>query len=101
MSELNARTDGMWRYTHGGRRRYLVHSRKCGILMTENVFNVREMQGKHWQPNGRLTMVEFSSIIVVSVCHPVRESNGYEYELANRRTELDRQVNTVTSRKEY
>ena len=35
--------------------------------MTENVFNVWEMQGKHWQPNDRLTMVEFSNIIVVSV----------------------------------
>ena len=58
-----------------------------------------EMQGKHWQPNDRLTMVEFSNIIVVSVYHPVRESNGYEYELANIRTELDRQVNTVTSKK--
>ena len=83
MSELNAREDGIKRYTHEGKRRYLVHSRKYGILMTEIVFNVWEMQGKHWQPNDRLTTVEFSNIIVVSVYHPVRGSNGYEYELAN------------------
>ena len=99
VSELNARADGIRRYTHGGKRRCLVHSRKCGILMTENVFNVREMQGKRWQPNDRLTMVEFSSMIVVSVYHPVRGSSGYEYELANIRSELDRQVNTVTSKR--
>ena len=90
MSELNARADGIKRYTHEGKRRYLVHSRKCGILMTEIVFNLWEMQGKHWQPNDRLTTVEFSNIIVVSVYHPMRGSNGYEYELANIRTELDR-----------
>ena len=35
--------------------------------MTEIVFNVWEMQGKHWQPNDRLTTAEFSNIIVVSV----------------------------------
>ena len=99
VSELNARADGIRRYTHGGKRRYLVHSRKCGILMTENVFNVWEMQGKQWQPNDRLTMAEISNITVVSVYQPVRGSNGYEYELANTRTELDRQVNTVTSKK--
>jgi len=99
VSELNARADGIKRYTHEGKRRYLVHSRKCGILMTEIVFNVWEMQGKHWQPNDRLTTVEFSNIIVVSVYHPVRGSNGYEYELANIRTELDRQVNTMASKK--
>ena len=99
VSELNARADGIRRYTHGGKRRYLVHSRKCGILMTENVFNVWEMQGKRWQPNDRLTMVEFSHIIVVSVYQPVRGSSGYAYELANIRTELVRQVNTVTSTK--
>ena len=69
--------------------------------MTENVFNVWEMQGKHWQLNNRLTMVEFSNIMVVSVYHPLRGSNGYEHELANIRTELDRQVNTVTSKREY
>ena len=67
--------------------------------MTENVFNVWDMQGKQWQPNDRLTMVEFSNIIVISVYHRVRGSNGYEYELANIRSELDRQVNTVTSKK--
>ena len=100
VSELNSRADGIRRYTHGGKRIYLVHSRKCGILMTENVFNVWEMQGKQWQPNDRLTMVKFSNIIVVSVYQPVRGSNGYEYELANIRSELDRQVNTVTSKKE-
>ena len=44
-------------------------------------------------------MVTFSNIIVVSVYHPVRGSNGYEYELANIRTDHDRQVNTVTSKK--
>ena len=47
VSELNARVNGIKRYTHEGNRRYLVHSRKCGILMTESVFNVWEMQGKH------------------------------------------------------
>ena len=57
------------------------------------------MQGKRWEPNDRLTMVQFSNIIVVSVYHPVRGSSGYEYELANIRTELDRLVNTVTSKK--
>ena len=67
--------------------------------MTENVFNLWEMQGKHWQPNDKVTMVEFSNIIVASVYHPVRGSNRYEYELASIRTELDRQVNTVTTKK--
>ena len=57
VSELNARVDGIQRYTNEGNRRYLVHSRKCGVLMTENVSNVWEMQGKYWQPNDRLTMV--------------------------------------------
>ena len=99
VSELNARADGTKRYKHEGKRRYLVHSRKCGILMTDIVFNVWEMQGKHWQLNDRLRTVEFSNIIVVSVYHPVRGSNGYEYELANIRTELDRQVNTMASKK--
>ena len=67
--------------------------------MTENVFNVWEMQVRHWQPNDRSTMVEFSHIIVISVYHPVRGSNRYEYELTNIGTELDRRVNTVTSKK--
>ena len=75
MSELNAKAAGIRWYTHGDKRRYLVHSMKCGILMTENVLNVWEMQGKQWQANDRLTMVELLNIIVVSVYQPVRGSN--------------------------
>ena len=70
VSELNARVDGIKRYTHGGNRRYLVHSRKCGILMTENVFNVWEMQGKHWQPNNRL---------IISYSDECRTKKAFQY----------------------
>ena len=72
-----------------------LDDRKC----VQCVGNARKTLKTHQQPNDRLTMVEFSNVIVVSVYHLVRGSDGYEYELANIRAELDRQVNTVTSKK--
>ena len=38
MSELNARADGIKRYTHEGKRRYIVHSSKMRDLDDRNCF---------------------------------------------------------------
>ena len=86
VTEIDARSESLREYHHQKKDRLLVHSKKVGVLMNLDAFNI-------WNKQGRkkliTDLVKIDNVNYISTYFPVQGSEGYEQTLQEIRNTLE------------
>ena len=81
VTEIDTRSEGLREYHHQKRDRFLVHSKKVGVLMNLDAFIIWNKQGRKKLITDRLVLVKIDNVNYISTYFPVQGSEGYEQTL--------------------
>ena len=81
VTEIDARSEGLRECHNQKRDRFLVHSKKVGVLINLDAFNIWNKQGRKKLITERLVLVKIDNVNYISTYFPVQGSEGYEQTL--------------------
>ena len=70
VTKIDARSEGLREYHHQKRDRFLVHSKKVGVLMNLDAFNIWNKQGRKKLITDRLVLVKIDNVNYISTYFP-------------------------------